>query len=124
MAHSGTHVRVMAAMRRAWCQGATGRKLQSTGQVGVRAAVGVVPCGGQRGQFPDGVDVAGPAVPHFIAAVVLARHGIGPPPQLGELGAEGLPVKADPVRRDGTAGRGGVQGVGDGLGEFFRQSRR
>ena len=43
-------------------------ELQGAGQVGPLAAVGVVPGGGQGGQFPDGVDVAGPAVPQLIAA--------------------------------------------------------
>src|SRR5690242_19047867 len=56
------------------------------------------------------MDVAGPAVPQFIAAVVLAQHGIGPLPQLGELGAEGLLVQADPVGRDGTRRRAAKPG--------------
>jgi len=50
---------------------------------------------------------------------MLAQYGVHPPLQLGELGAEGLPVQADPVGRGGTAGRGNVQGVGDGLSQFF-----
>ncbi len=58
-------------------------ELQGAGQVGPVAAVGVVPCGGQGGQFPDGVDVASPAVPQLVPAVMLAEHGIGPLPQLG-----------------------------------------
>jgi hypothetical protein len=41
------------------------------------------PCGRQDGEFPDGVDVAGPAIPQLIAGVVLAQHGVGLLPQLG-----------------------------------------
>ena len=94
-------------------------ELQGAGQVGALAAVGVVPRCGQGGQFPDGMDVAGPAVPQLVAAVLLAQHGIGPPPQLGQLRRVCLAVQADPVRGGGPAGCGGVQGVGDGLGEFL-----
>jgi hypothetical protein len=65
------------------------------------------------------MDMARPAVPQLIAGVVLAQHGIGPPPQLGELRAEGLAVQADPVGGGGALGRGGIQGVGDGTGEFL-----
>jgi hypothetical protein len=50
---------------------------------------------------------------------VLAQHGIGPVPQLGELRIEGLPVQAEPERGCWSAGRGGVQCVGHGLGEFL-----
>ncbi len=38
-------------------------ELQGPGQVGASPAVGAVPFGGQGGQFPDGMDVAGPAAP-------------------------------------------------------------
>ena len=55
-------------------------ELQRAGQVGSFAAVDAVPFGGQRGQFPDGVDMAGPAVPQLVPGVVLAQYGIGPPP--------------------------------------------
>ena len=79
-------------------------ELQGAGQVGALAAVGVVPGGGHGRQFPDGVDVAGPALPHLVAAVVPAEHGIGPLPQLGQLRPMRLPVQADPVRGGGTAG--------------------
>jgi len=94
-------------------------KLQGAAQVGALAAVGMMPCGGQRGQFPNSVDVVRPAVPQLIAGVVQAQHGIRPPPQLGELGAKGLPVQANPVGRGRTARRGGTQSIGDGLSEFF-----
>jgi hypothetical protein len=50
---------------------------------------------------------------------MLAQHGIGPAPQLGELRIEGLPVQVEPGRRCGAAGRGGVQYVGKDLGEFL-----
>jgi len=83
-------------------------ELQGAAQIGALAAVGVMPCGGQRGQFLYGMDVARPAVPQLVAGVVLTQHGIGPPPQLGELGTEGMPVQADPVGRSGAAGRGCV----------------
>jgi hypothetical protein len=63
--------------------------------------------------------VAGPAVPQLVADVVLAQHGIDPPPQLGELGAKALPVQADPVGRGRAARRGGIQNVSDGLSEFL-----
>src|SRR6516164_11674234 len=49
-------------------------ELQGPRQVGACAAVGAVPLGGQGGQFPDGVDVAGPAGQELVAAVVLAEH--------------------------------------------------
>ena len=88
-------------------------ELQGAGQAGALAAVGVVPCGGQGGQLPDGVDVAGPALPQLIAAVVPAEHGIGPLPQLGQLRPMRLPVQADLVRGGGTAGRGRVKCAGD-----------
>jgi O-methyltransferase involved in polyketide biosynthesis len=57
-------------------------EFEGSRQVGTPAAVGAVPFGGQGGQLPDGVDVAGPAVPQFVAAIVLAQHGVSPPPQL------------------------------------------
>jgi len=108
MAHSGMQVLVIAAMRRMVLGEPSIVELQGTVQVGALATVGVVPCGGQRGQFPDGVNVARPAVPQLVAGVVLTQHGIYPSPQLGELGTEGLPVQADPVGCRGSAGRGGV----------------
>jgi hypothetical protein len=37
-------------------------ELQGPGQVGPCPGIDVVPFGGQGGQFPDGVDVAGPAL--------------------------------------------------------------
>ena len=46
------------------------------------AAVGAVPLGGQGGQFPDGVDMTGPAVSELVATVVLAEHGVGPETQV------------------------------------------
>ena len=72
-------------------------ELQGAGQVGAVTAVGVVPGGGQGGQFPDGVGVAGPAVPQLVAAVVSAEHGIGPLPQLGQLRRMCLAVQVRPV---------------------------
>jgi hypothetical protein len=66
-------------------------ELQGAGQVGPLAAVGVVPGGGQRGQLPDGVNVAGPAVP-----------------QLGQPRDIGVAVQAGPGRGGGAAGCGGV----------------
>ena len=97
-------------------------ELQGAAQVGARAAIGMVPSGGQGGQFPDGVDVAGPAVPQLIAAVVAAEHGISPLPQLVQLRRVGLAVQADPTWGGGTAGCGGVQCVGRCLGEFLEAS--
>jgi hypothetical protein len=81
-------------------------ELQGAGQVGALAAVGVVPCSGQGGQFPDGMDVAGPAVPQLVAAVVPTENGIGPLPQLSQLRPMRLPVQADPVRGGGTGAAG------------------
>ena len=83
-------------------------EFQGAGQVGPRAAVRVVPGGGKGGQFPDSVDVARPAVPQLVAAVVAAEHGIGPLPQLGQLRLMRLPVQADPVWGGGAAGYGRV----------------
>jgi hypothetical protein len=94
-------------------------ELQGAAQVGALATVGVMPRGRQGGQFPDGVDVARPAIPRFITRVVLAQHGIGLVPQLSELRIEGLPVRAEPERGGGAAGCGGVQCVGNDLGEFL-----
>src|ERR1700677_1174823 len=94
-------------------------ELQGAGQVGTLAAVRVMPGGGQRGQFPDGVDVAGPAVPELVTGVVLAQHGIGPVPQLGQLGQVCLAVQADPGGGRGPAWRGGVQRVSDAAREFL-----
>jgi len=71
-------------------------ELQGAGKVGTLAGVRVMPGGGQRGQFPDGVDVAGPAVPELVTGVVLAQHGIGPVPQFGQLGQVCLAVQAEP----------------------------
>jgi hypothetical protein len=95
-------------------------ELQGAGQVGALTAVDVVPSGGQGRQLPDGVDVAGPAVPQLITGVVSAEHGIGPLPQLGQLRRVGLAVQANPVRGGRTAGRGRVQGAGHCLGEFLK----
>ncbi len=50
---------------------------------------------------------------------MLAQHGIGPAPQLSELRIEGLPVQAEPERGGGSAECGGVQCVGNDLGEFL-----
>jgi hypothetical protein len=55
------------------------------------------------------VEVVGPAVPELVAAVVLAEHGIGPPPQLGQPRGVGVTVQADPVRGGRPAGGGGVE---------------
>ncbi len=66
-------------------------------------AVGVVPGGGQGGQFPDGVDVVGPAVPELVAGVVLAQDAVGPVLQAGELGQVRLAVQADPGGGRGPA---------------------
>jgi hypothetical protein len=52
---------------------------------------------------------------------VLAHHGIGPSPQLGELRRISLAVQADPAGGGGATGRGGVQGVGDRLGQFLEE---
>ena len=55
----------------------------------------------------------------LVAAVVLAEHGVGPPPQVGQLSVVGVAVQADPVRGGGSARGSGVEGVGDGLGQFL-----
>jgi hypothetical protein len=65
------------------------------------------------------VDVAGPAVPQLVAAVVLAQHGIGPAPQLGQSRVAGVAVQTDPVWGGGPAGGGGVKRVGDGPGQVL-----
>ncbi len=70
------------------------------------------------------MDVARPAVPQLVAAVVLAQNGIGPVPQLGQLRGVRLAIQADPAGCGGAAGRGGVQGVGDCPGEFFEAGRQ
>ena len=75
-------------------------ELQGPRQVGALAAVGAVPFSGQGGQLPDGVDVAGPAIPQFVGAVVLAQHGISPPPQLSQPRAVGVVVQAERRDRD------------------------
>ena len=103
MAHSGTHDRVMAATRRMVPGEPPVVELQGAGQVRTFAAVDVVPFCGQGGQFPDGLDMAGPAVPQLITRIVLAQHRVGPPPQPGQLCIEGLAVQADPARGRGTA---------------------
>jgi hypothetical protein len=90
-------------------------ELQGPGQVGACAAVGAVPLGGQGGQFPDGVDVAGPAVPQLIAAVVLAEDGVGPPPQVGQPRVVGVAVQANPVRSTWPVRGRGVERLGDRL---------
>ena len=94
-------------------------ELQSPGQVGAGAAVGVVPLGGQGGQLPDGVDVAGPAGPQLVAAIMLTQHRISPPPQLGQPRLIGVAVQADPVWGGGSAGVGGVE-RGDELPDWRR----
>src|SRR5580700_4053818 len=71
-------------------------ELQGPGQVGAIPTVGAVPFGGQGGQFPDGMDVAWPALPQLVAAVMLAEHDLGPPSQVGQLGGVGVAVQADP----------------------------
>ena len=88
-------------------------ELQGPGEVGATAALGAVPLGGQGGQFPDGVDVEGPAVPQLVAAVVLAEHGVGPPPQVGQPRVIGIAVQADPVRG----------GSADAIGDITHSSR-
>jgi hypothetical protein len=65
------------------------------------------------------VNVAGPAVPQLVAAVVLAQHSVGPPPQLGQPRDINVAVQADPGRGGGAAGCGGVQRIGDSLGQLF-----
>ena len=65
------------------------------------------------------MNVAGPAVPELVTGVLLAEHGIDPLPQLGQLRDVGLAVQADPVGCGGAAGWGGVQCIGDCLGEFL-----
>jgi hypothetical protein len=57
-------------------------ELQGPGQVRMAAAVSPVPLGGQGRQFPDGVDMTGPAVSELVATVVLAEHGVGPETQV------------------------------------------
>ena len=79
---------------------------------------------GTAGQFPDGVDVGGPAVPELVAAVVLAEHGVGPLPQVGQPRVVGVGVQADPVRGSGPARGGGVERVGDGLGQVLEPAAR
>jgi hypothetical protein len=53
---------------------------------------------------------------------VLAERGIGPPLQVGQPGGVGVAVQADPVRGGGSARGGGVERVGDGLGQFLEPS--
>ena len=65
-------------------------ELQRAAQVRAFTVVDVVPFGGQGGQFPDGVDMAGPAVPQLITRIVLAQYPIRPPPQPDQLAVEGL----------------------------------
>ena len=55
----------------------------------------------------------------LVAAVVLAEHGLGPPPQVGQPGGVGVAVQADPVRGGGAARGSGVERVGDGLGQLL-----
>ena len=55
----------------------------------------------------------------LVAAVVLAEHGVGPPPQVGQPRVVGVAVQADPVRGSGPARGGGVERVGDGLGQVL-----
>jgi hypothetical protein len=93
-------------------------ELQGTGQVGACPGVSAVPFGSHGGQFPDGVDVAGPAVRELVAAVVLAEHGVGPAPQVSQLGVVGVAIQADPVGCGGSARGSGSEGVGDGLGQL------
>ena len=47
-----------------------------------------------------------------------AEQGVGPTPQVGQLGVVGVAVQADPVRGGGAQGRLGLQRVGDGLGRL------
>jgi hypothetical protein len=94
-------------------------ELQSPGQVGTRAIVGVVPLGGQGGQLPHGVNMAGPALPELVTAIVLAEHGVGPSPQVGQARMVGVTVQADPVRGGGPAQSGRVERVGDRLGQVL-----
>ena len=94
-------------------------ELQGPGQVGATSAVGAVPFGGQGGQFPDGVDVAGPAFRQFVAAVVLAQHGVGPPPQVDQPRVVRVAIQADPVRSGRPARGGGLQRVSNGLGQIL-----
>jgi hypothetical protein len=92
MAQSGTQVWVMGgdAAHCAWKPAVV--ELQGSAQVGALTAVDMVPFGGQGGQFPDGVNMAGPAVPQLVAAVLSAQHGVSPLPQLGQPRTEGLAV--------------------------------
>jgi hypothetical protein len=78
-----------------------------------------VPLGGQGRQFPDRVDVAGPAVGKLIAAIVLAEHGVGPPPQVSQPRMVSVAIQADP-ERSGRPARGGcLQRVSNGLGQIL-----
>src|SRR5690349_18246084 len=97
-------------------------ELQGPGQVRAWPAVGAVPFGGQGGQLPDGVDVAWPAVPQLVAAVVLAQHGVSPPPQLGQPRVVGVVVQAYPGGSGRSTGSDGFQGGGDCPGEFLEAS--
>jgi len=65
------------------------------------------------------MDVAGPAVPQLVAAVVLAEHGVGPLAQVGQPRMVSVAVQADPIRRGRPARSGGVEGVGDSLGQIL-----
>jgi hypothetical protein len=86
-------------------------------EIGLFAAVGAVPFGGQSGQFSDGVGVVGPAGTELVAAVFAAQDGVGPLPELGELAGVVFGVEADPAGGGGSARRR-VEGLGDGAGEF------
>ena len=86
-------------------------------EVGALAVVGAVPFGGQGGQFPDGVGVVGPAFGELVAAVLAAQDGVGPLPELGEPGRVVFGAEADPGGGGGPV-RLGVEGLGDGAGEF------
>jgi hypothetical protein len=50
---------------------------------------------------------------------VLAEHGVGPLPQLGQPRVVRVAVQADPERSGGPARGGRLQGVGDGLGQVL-----
>jgi hypothetical protein len=50
---------------------------------------------------------------------VLAKHGIGPPPQIRQPRVIGVAVQADPGRGSRSARGGGVERIGDGLGQVL-----
>ena len=98
------------------------KELECQCQVGPVAVVDAAPLGGEVPQFPQRPGVAGPATGEGVGAAlaVVRDQDLGDPAlEAGQLACAVGRVEVVPPGGGRPIGGGGVEGVGDGLGDFF-----